>query len=180
MYPVSKDPVQGWSCLLSRRRNLQCPSKSYVPVEYWHNRHPFSKKRNKKKYTKFVAMKRSHPEELQLLKPLATDYTPVDIHPNVLTAEMRIKIVRIDAPALSPVVAGVLPPRKLSDADPALLLPTLVPPVAFVTGADAPLSTSSDVTAPSTSICWPAPTLPSKEPLDHWKPHCRAVSPPVH
>lgn len=95
---------------------------------------------------------------------------PVDIHPNVPAAAANTRIVRIEAPALSPVVGGLESPVKVSDEEPASLLPTLVPPEELVTGA-ATDATISDDTAPSTFIDCPAPTLPSNVPLDHWNPH---------
>lgn len=64
-------------------------------------------------------------------------------------AAAKTRIVRIDAPALSPVVGGLESPMKESDEEPALLLPTLVPPLELVTGA-ATDATSSDETAPKT------------------------------
>lgn len=110
---------------------------------------------------------------------VCSTHVPVDIQPNVPAAVAKIIIVRIDAPALSPVVGGAVEPLKLSEEAPALLLPTLVPPVELVTGATT-RSTSKDETAPKTFICWPAPTLPSKVPLHHPNPHCLPVVPPVH
>lgn len=95
---------------------------------------------------------------------------PVDIHPKVPAAAAKTRMVRIDAPALSPVVGGLVSPVNVSDEEPALLLPTLVPPVELVTGA-ATDPTINDDTAPNTFMDCPAPTLPSKAPLDHWNPH---------
>src|SRR5690349_3889920 len=81
-------------------------------------------------------------------------YNPVLIHPNVVTADTRMRMVRILAPALSPVVTGASSPLKLSECVPALGSPLLVPPVAPVTGGGLSLM-SSDETAAKTFICWP-------------------------
>lgn len=88
-------------------------------------------------------------------------------------------IVTMPAPALSPAVTGVSGLWKLLGLLPALGLPLDVPPESSVTGtAASPMS--SDDTAPTTFISWPAPVLPSYLPVFHLKPHCRPSAPPVH